>query len=160
MRRTYVYILYVACLFTSIISLILQQNNFLNFLRFSREKIVPSNVYYAAKVVKEDARDIYEQNQTSGVRNKFSESIIIQDQNDTDMLVKIKQHRLTRSENFDSWFAIGNDGKNNRLKTNADADGPILDFAIVGFPKTGTSTMMANREFPMLISFIFFDLNV
>jgi len=113
-------------------------------LRSFRKKIEPLNSYYAVKAVEGDGNLIHEQNQTGDVLTNFAEPINIKDKNDTDLLDKIKQHRLNRSEHFDSWFTIGNNGKKDRLKTNADANGPILDFAIVGFPKTGTSTMMAN----------------
>jgi len=55
-----------------------------------------------------------------------------------------------RSAAFQSWFQNGT----NVLKTDADANGTILDFAIVGFPKCGTTTMEANLGYlaPMPIA--------
>jgi hypothetical protein len=40
---------------------------------------------------------------------------------------------------YDTWFLKNSD----QLKENADEDGPILDFAITGFPKCGTTAMMS-----------------
>ena len=123
-------------------------------LRCFRKKIEPSSSFCAVKAVEGNTNGLNERNQKDDVLHNFAEPINIKDKNDTDLLVKIKQHRLNRSEQFDSWFTIGKNGKKDRLKTNADANGPILDFAIIGFPKTGTSTMMANREFRTSISFL------
>lgn len=39
---------------------------------------------------------------------------------------------------YNSWFHNSSD----KLKTRADADGPILDFVIAGFPKCGTTSLM------------------
>ena len=47
------------------------------------------------------------------------------------------KYMRNRSDRFDSWFANGTD----LLKRDADADGPILDFAIVGFPYCGLTSM-------------------
>ena len=45
--------------------------------------------------------------------------------------------RKNRDKYFDSWFTKG------KLHPQADKDGAILDFAIVGFAKCGTTEMMA-----------------
>jgi len=45
-----------------------------------------------------------------------------------------------RASKFATWFVNGTD----KLKRDADAAGPILDFAVVGVPKAGTTTMIAN----------------
>jgi hypothetical protein len=52
-----------------------------------------------------------------------------------------KAYMMNRTQHFLSWFEQNNTGK---LKPNADADGPILDFVIAGFAKCGTTTMQAN----------------
>ncbi len=50
-------------------------------------------------------------------------------------------YRKRRTEDFYSWFE-GN--TTNRLLPNSDANGTILDFAIAGFAKCGTTSMEAN----------------
>ena len=50
-----------------------------------------------------------------------------------------QEYRRIRVDNFDSWFVNGT-----TLRVNADKDGPIIDFAVVGFPKCGTTTVEAN----------------
>ena len=61
------------------------------------------------------------------------------------------EYRKTRIKNFNSWFK-GN--KTDKLLPNADENGTILDFAIVGFPKCGTTTLEANLGYlaPMPIA--------
>eukprot|EP00979_Chaetoceros_neogracilis_P019345 scaffold12177_cov287-Chaetoceros_neogracile.AAC.1 len=61
------------------------------------------------------------------------------------------EYRKTRMKNFNSWFK-GN--KTDKLLPNADENGTILDFAIVGFPKCGTTTLEANLGYlaPMPIA--------
>jgi hypothetical protein len=56
----------------------------------------------------------------------------------------------TRHEHFSSWFENGT----GKLKIDADAKGPILDFVIAGFPKCGTTTLEANLGYyaPMPIA--------
>ena len=44
------------------------------------------------------------------------------------------------SNSCDSWF----EPNSNQFLPNADKDGPILDFAIVEYPKCGATTLMAN----------------
>jgi len=56
-------------------------------------------------------------------------------------LHELRIYRQERSKNFHSWFE-GN--STDKLFKNADKNGPILDFVIAGFPKTGTTTLMAN----------------
>ena len=51
-----------------------------------------------------------------------------------------EEYMKSRQNDFDSWFDLNTD----RLLPNADKDGPILDFAVVGYPKCGTTTLMAN----------------
>lgn len=51
------------------------------------------------------------------------------------------EYMRKRIENFHTWFQ-GNETK--KLFPNADENGTILDFAIVGFPKCGTTTLEAN----------------
>lgn len=53
------------------------------------------------------------------------------------------EYRRDRVKNFYSWFD-GPENSTHKLLPNADQSGTILDFAIVGFPKCGTTTMMAN----------------
>ena len=53
----------------------------------------------------------------------------------------VEEYRKKRVKNFYSWFE-GNG--TDTLRPNADEEGAILDFAIAGFPKCGTTTMMAN----------------
>jgi len=48
--------------------------------------------------------------------------------------------RKNRDKYFDSWFTKG---KKATLHPQADKDGAILDFAIIGFAKCGTTEMMA-----------------
>ena len=55
---------------------------------------------------------------------------------------QLNEWRRTRRVHYWGW--IDNSTGKDMLKPNADAAGPILDFAIVGFPKTGTTTLMAN----------------
>lgn len=52
-----------------------------------------------------------------------------------------KEYMKHRIENFDSWY-VG--GKTDKLKPNADENGTIIDFAIAGFPKCGTTSVEAN----------------
>jgi hypothetical protein len=52
-----------------------------------------------------------------------------------------RDYMRKRIQFFHSWFQ-GND--TNKLFPNADENGTILDFAIVGFPKCGTTTVEAN----------------
>jgi hypothetical protein len=56
-------------------------------------------------------------------------------------VTSMKKYREERDEKFDSWFE---GGKTDKLLPNVDADGPILDFAIAGFAKCGTTSMEAN----------------
>mmetsp|Transcript_2175 Transcript_2175/g.4006 ORF Transcript_2175/g.4006 Transcript_2175/m.4006 type:complete len:499 (-) Transcript_2175:339-1835(-) len=51
------------------------------------------------------------------------------------------EYMRKRIQLFNTWFQ-GNDTK--KLRPNADENGTILDFAIVGFPKCGTTTVEAN----------------
>ena len=44
-------------------------------------------------------------------------------------VTSMKKYREERDEKFDSWFE---GGKTDNLLPNADADGPILDFAVAG----------------------------
>jgi len=53
-----------------------------------------------------------------------------------------KEYMKNRSKNFYSWFEGIN--KTDKLLPNADENGTIMDFAIVGFPKCGTTTVEAN----------------
>jgi len=46
----------------------------------------------------------------------------------------------SRQNVYDSWF----EPNSSQLLPNADKDGPILDFAVIGYPKCGTTTLMAN----------------
>ena len=50
------------------------------------------------------------------------------------------RRKRVRKDIYDNFF-VNHDGKD-LLLPNADRSGPILDFAIVGFPKCGTSGMM------------------
>mmetsp|Transcript_6375 Transcript_6375/g.8508 ORF Transcript_6375/g.8508 Transcript_6375/m.8508 type:complete len:393 (+) Transcript_6375:151-1329(+) len=52
-----------------------------------------------------------------------------------------KEYMRNRAKNFYSWYE-GN--KTETLLVNADKNGTIMDFAIVGFAKCGTTTMEAN----------------
>ena len=76
-------------------------------------------------------------------------------QNDEETLIieKVRQYREERSKklNFYSWFE-GN--TTDKLKPNADVNGTILDFAISGFAKCGTTSMEANLGYlaPMPIA--------
>lgn len=54
-------------------------------------------------------------------------------------ILDMKKYRETRGEKFDSWF-----GEGEKIIANADNNGTILDFAIVGFAKCGTTSMEAN----------------
>lgn len=74
---------------------------------------------------------------TQATSSNEDTTIHLQKSHDTD----IQEHRKIRSGKFNSWFE-GN--RTDRLYENADKDGPILDFAIIGFPKCGTTTMEAN----------------
>ena len=56
-------------------------------------------------------------------------------------LEAMRIYRQERSKHFYSWYK-GN--STDVLIKNADDKGPILDFVIAGFPKTGTTTLMAN----------------
>uniref|UniRef100_A0A7S3Q227 Sulfotransferase domain-containing protein n=1 Tax=Chaetoceros debilis TaxID=122233 RepID=A0A7S3Q227_9STRA len=47
-----------------------------------------------------------------------------------------------REHYYSSWSEII--GSVREMKSNADKDGPILDFLVAGFPKTGTTTLVAN----------------
>lgn len=58
-------------------------------------------------------------------------------------LHEMRIYRQERSKHFHSWFE-GNNNSTDKLLKNADKNGPILDFIIAGFPKTGTTTLMAN----------------
>jgi len=55
-----------------------------------------------------------------------------------------------RSAMYDSWFEQGSD----MLLENADKNGTILDFVIAGFPKCGTTTVVANLAYlaPLSVS--------
>ena len=56
-------------------------------------------------------------------------------------LDKLVEYRRSRIKNFHSWY----EGNTTRtLLPNADENGTILDFAIIGFPKCGTTTIEAN----------------
>ncbi len=58
-----------------------------------------------------------------------------------DRLLSIQEHRRNRVKHFNSWFE-GN--STDKLLPNIDENGTILDFAIIGYPKCGTTTMEAN----------------
>ena len=62
-----------------------------------------------------------------------------------------QEYMRDRSKYFYSWYE-GNNTK--KLLHNADINGTILDFIIAGFPKCGTTTMMANLGYiaPMPVS--------
>jgi len=62
-----------------------------------------------------------------------------------------KEYMRNRIKNFDSWFQ-GN--KTDKLLPDADVNGTIMDFAVVGFPKCGTTTLEANLGYlaPMPVS--------
>jgi len=62
-----------------------------------------------------------------------------------------KEYMRNRIKNFDSWFK-GN--KTDKLLPDADENGTIMDFAVVGFPKCGTTTLEANLGYlsPMPVS--------
>lgn len=62
-------------------------------------------------------------------------------------LMEYMKHRYER---YDSWFEKDRD----EVLENADANGTVLDFAIVGLPKCGTTTMEANLGYiaPMPIA--------
>lgn len=47
---------------------------------------------------------------------------------------------MLRRNDFDSWFNTSSQ----KLHPHADEKGPILDFAVVGYPKCGTTSLMAN----------------
>ena len=49
---------------------------------------------------------------------------------------------VKRHTDFDSLFVPGSNHQ--KLRENADANGTVLDFAVGGFPKCGTTTMIAN----------------
>lgn len=51
------------------------------------------------------------------------------------------EYRRDRINHYESWFEPDDQGK---LRPNADQNGPILDFAVIGFPKCGTTTVEAN----------------
>ena len=53
-------------------------------------------------------------------------------------LIEWRRRRYNSTEIQNGWFAP----LNGVTKPDADVDGPVLDFAIVGFPKCGTSGMM------------------
>eukprot|EP00977_Amphora_coffeiformis_P017073 scaffold5479_cov199-Amphora_coffeaeformis.AAC.12 len=61
-------------------------------------------------------------------------------------------HRATRTNQFLSWYEPGHG--TDKLRANADQNGTILDFAIAGFPKCGTTTLEANLGYlaPMPIA--------
>ena len=68
--------------------------------------------------------------------SKMIEPIRIEQSNDMkeerylkldDEILAMRSYRKSRNENFDSWF-----GKNKELRTDADSNGTILDFAIAG----------------------------
>ena len=44
-----------------------------------------------------------------------------------DEMLEIKKYRESRRDNFDSWF-----GNNKKLINNAEKNGTVLDFAIIG----------------------------
>lgn len=54
------------------------------------------------------------------------------------------EYRNDRINHYDSWFEGDSNSSSGGLLPNADKDGPILDFAIIGFPKCGTTTVEAN----------------
>mmetsp|Transcript_12228 Transcript_12228/g.17053 ORF Transcript_12228/g.17053 Transcript_12228/m.17053 type:complete len:415 (-) Transcript_12228:88-1332(-) len=56
-------------------------------------------------------------------------------------LTEWNTYRQRRPQHFSSWYESN---KTDVLKPNADAQGPILDFIIAGFPKCGTTSMEAN----------------
>jgi len=60
------------------------------------------------------------------------------------------EYRKSRNETYDSWFKPGT----GKLLENADKNGPILDFAIAGFAKCGTTTLEVNLGYlaPMPIA--------
>eukprot|EP00521_Asterionellopsis_glacialis_P008979 CAMPEP_0195286080 /NCGR_PEP_ID=MMETSP0707-20130614/3672_1 /TAXON_ID=33640 /ORGANISM="Asterionellopsis glacialis, Strain CCMP134" /LENGTH=439 /DNA_ID=CAMNT_0040345673 /DNA_START=210 /DNA_END=1529 /DNA_ORIENTATION=+ len=66
-------------------------------------------------------------------------------------LTEWDSYRQRRSQYFLSWYE---NNKTDQLKPNADAQGPILDFVIAGFPKCGTTSMEANLGYlaPMPIA--------
>ena len=72
---------------------------------------------------------------------------------EVDIIEEVRQYREERSKNlnFYSWFE-GN--TTDRLKPSADINGTILDFAISGFAKCGTTSMEANLGYlaPMPIA--------
>eukprot|EP00977_Amphora_coffeiformis_P022824 scaffold11639_cov172-Amphora_coffeaeformis.AAC.1 len=48
-----------------------------------------------------------------------------------------------RRNRYLTWFVDEENG-GGKLKENADSEGPILDFVVAGWPKTGTTTLEAN----------------
>jgi len=54
----------------------------------------------------------------------------------------MEEYRKNRYINYNSWFE--NEKGNDALKINADENGTIFDFIVAGFPKCGTTTMIAN----------------
>eukprot|EP00559_Dactyliosolen_fragilissimus_P007719 CAMPEP_0184859434 /NCGR_PEP_ID=MMETSP0580-20130426/4439_1 /TAXON_ID=1118495 /ORGANISM="Dactyliosolen fragilissimus" /LENGTH=342 /DNA_ID=CAMNT_0027356065 /DNA_START=162 /DNA_END=1190 /DNA_ORIENTATION=+ len=63
-----------------------------------------------------------------------------------------QQYMKDRRLHFDSWH--NNSTGKLMLNPNADENGPILDFAVIGYPKCGTTTLMANLGYlaPMSIA--------
>lgn len=61
------------------------------------------------------------------------------------MDMNITEWRKHRKEIAGSFFEEGT--VRGKLLVNADAMGPVMDFAIVGFPKCGTTTMEANLAY-------------
>lgn len=61
-------------------------------------------------------------------------------------LIEIHNYRMERNGNdLDlSWYIPNKERPYRNLKHDADINGTILDFAVVGFPKCGTTTLMAN----------------
>jgi len=57
--------------------------------------------------------------------------------------ISTREYRASRNDTFNSWFKQGT----NKLLKNADKNGPILDFIIVGFAKCGTTTVSANLAY-------------
>jgi hypothetical protein len=81
------------------------------------------------------SRDSSENNTTSHDKHDQQE-VLTQNHN-----YNSPNYMRKRIQLFDTWFQ-GNE--TNKLLPNADENGTILDFAIVGFPKCGTTTVEAN----------------
>ncbi len=91
----------------------------------------------------------------NNTKSNYSLPAMINEDQDKDAYFTTEEYRKGRAKNFNfySWFE-GNETQVAKLLPDADINGTILDFAVAGFPKCGTTSVMANlgRHAPLPVA--------